>query len=560
MREEAEQQGVDLRRGRSVRALPEEEEWRRPREDDPAQLLAALHPNTLELAQELGKLALYTMGRGATVDDIDVLCGGERETTIWELVDSVLDGDTAKALQALGFLLSRGESVNSLLAQLAAAYRPLATVLDLLEDGKNAEEIGKAIRRPWPRLRDAIRRAQRLGREGVRSAYEILVAADRGMKSGEVRDDLALEVAGHAPAGAGPASQSAALPEPQPLPDGVVAGDGAAVGGGDGGELGRADVAALLRGLAAAGDEGAVPGGLVEVGRGAGEGVELLAGGVEAGAGGEEAVGVRVQGRGEHIHDRACLDQVAAVHDAYVVGDLGDDAEVVRDEEDGGALLAPEGVELVEDLGLDGDVEGGGGFVGDDEVGPEDGGDGDHDALAHAARELEGVGLGDALWVGQADLGEDVDGRDLGFLLSPGEVGGQDLRHLVADGDHGIQAGDGVLEDHGDAPPADLAERRVAHAENVLVVEDDVAAEDIGLVGEELGHGHADGGLAGTGLADEGVNATAFDIERHLVEGVRGAVARSIADGEVSDADEGLHHNEPYGPRRSPGRLAARPD
>ena len=196
VRVEAQQQGVDLRRGRSVRALPEEEEWRRPREDDPAQLLAALHPNTLELAQELGKLALYTMGRGATVDDIDVLCGGERETTIWELVDSVLDGDTAKALQALGFLLSRGESVNSLLAQLAAAYRPLATVLDLLEDGKNAEEIGKAIRRPWPRLRDAaIRRAQRLGREGVRSAYEILVAADRGMKSGEVRDDLALEVA-----------------------------------------------------------------------------------------------------------------------------------------------------------------------------------------------------------------------------------------------------------------------------------------------------------------------------------------------------------------------------
>ena len=196
VREEAEEQGVDFRRGRSVRALPEEEEWRRPREDDPAQLLAALHPNTLELAHELEKLALYTMGRQATVDDIDLLCGGERETTIWELVDGVLDGETSKALQALRFLLSRGESVSGLLAQLAAAYRPLATVLDLLEDGKNPEEIGKAIRRPWPRLRDAaIRRAQRLGREGVQNAYEILVAADRGTKLGEVRDELALEVA-----------------------------------------------------------------------------------------------------------------------------------------------------------------------------------------------------------------------------------------------------------------------------------------------------------------------------------------------------------------------------
>ncbi|MDE2669410.1 MAG: hypothetical protein OXI51_07110 [Chloroflexota bacterium] len=196
VREEAEQQGVQFQRGRSARPLPAEEEWRRPGEDDPAQLLAALHPNTLELARELEKLALYTMGRQATVDDIDVLCGGERETTVWQLVDGVLDGETAQALQALRFLLSRGESVNSLLSQLGAAYRPLSTVLDLLEDGKGPDDIGKAIRRPWPRLRDAaIRRAQRLGREGVRRAYEILVEADRGMKSGEVRDELALEVA-----------------------------------------------------------------------------------------------------------------------------------------------------------------------------------------------------------------------------------------------------------------------------------------------------------------------------------------------------------------------------
>ncbi len=196
VREEAAEQGVDFRRGRSSRPLPEDEEWRRPREDDPAQLLAALHPNTLELARELEKLALYTMGRQATVDDIDVLCGGERETTLWDLIDSVLDGDTAKALQALRFLRSRGESVSGLLAQLAAAYRPLATVLDLLEEGASPEEIGKAIRRPWPRLRDAaIERARRLGKEGLRSAYEVLVAADRGMKLGEVRDELALEVA-----------------------------------------------------------------------------------------------------------------------------------------------------------------------------------------------------------------------------------------------------------------------------------------------------------------------------------------------------------------------------
>ena len=196
VREEAERQGVALRRGRSTRPLPADEEWRRPREDDPAQLLAALHPNTLELARELEKLALYTMGREATVDDVDLLCGGERGATIWELVDAVLDGETAKALQAVRFLRSRGETANGLLAQLAAAYRPLVTVGEMLAEGASADEIGKAIRRPWPRLRDqAIQRARRLGRAGVLRAYEILAAADGGVKRGELRDEVALEVA-----------------------------------------------------------------------------------------------------------------------------------------------------------------------------------------------------------------------------------------------------------------------------------------------------------------------------------------------------------------------------
>ena len=59
----------------------------------------------------------------------------------------------------------------------------------------------------------------------------------------------------------------------------------------------------------------------------------------------------------------------AAVHDYHVVCHLRHHAEVVGDEEDGGAEVLDEALEVVEDLFLDGDVEGGGGFVGDEEVG-----------------------------------------------------------------------------------------------------------------------------------------------------------------------------------------------
>ena len=226
------------------------------------------------------------------------------------------------------------------------------------------------------------------------------------------------------------------------------------------------------------------------------------------------------------------------------------------DQQDGGALLAPEGVELVEDLGLDGDVEGGGGFVGDDEVGLEGRGDADHDALAHTARELERVRLGHALGVGQSHAGEDLDGRLPCLLLPPVEVVRQHLAHLVAHGDDRIQPGHGVLEDHGDAAAADLAERAFVEGEDVLVAEPDLAAEDVALVGEEVDDGHADSGLAGAGLADEGEDLAALDIEGDLVEGVGGFVARAVADGEVSDADEGLGHGDSFGPR--PCRRASR--
>ncbi|GAB4323791.1 MAG: hypothetical protein Kow0010_05340 [Dehalococcoidia bacterium] len=196
IREEARVQGVRFRQGRSTRMLEPGEEWQRPTETDPAQLLAELYPgDTYRISSELQKLALYTLGREATVDDVDALCGGERESKVWDFIDGVMDGDTARALTALEFLRSRGESTQGLFAQLAASLRTSATVLDLLDSGASEEEIGQAIRRPWPGLRrQAIARGRRLGRDGVRAAYEALVEADRSIKLGNVEDDLAMEI------------------------------------------------------------------------------------------------------------------------------------------------------------------------------------------------------------------------------------------------------------------------------------------------------------------------------------------------------------------------------
>lgn len=208
IREEGAMLGIKFRTGRSRRPLDPDEEWQRPLETDPAILLANLNPidtrqggavqkggNALAIASELEKLSIAAMGREVTVDDVDVLCGGQRQVAVWTLTDSVLDGRPALAMQALQAYRQQGNESQSIIGTLAASYRIFATVLDMLEDGASEEAIGQAIRRNWTAGRQmAIRRARTLGPAGLRTALEAIVAADRSIKAGEVDEDLATEI------------------------------------------------------------------------------------------------------------------------------------------------------------------------------------------------------------------------------------------------------------------------------------------------------------------------------------------------------------------------------
>lgn len=204
VRDEAAARGIRFRPGPFRGAsIPEDEEVARI--SDPAVLLATLvrshtpsgdwQADTLGIVNELDKLAVFTMGRDANVDEVFAVCAGERESNRFTFTDAVMDGDLRKALQSLEALRRDGESAQALLGLLITGYRTSATVIDLLAEGASPEDIGKAIRRPWPNLRDrAIRRAKALGPDGLKRAYEALVAADRTNKAGEVDEDLAMEI------------------------------------------------------------------------------------------------------------------------------------------------------------------------------------------------------------------------------------------------------------------------------------------------------------------------------------------------------------------------------
>ena len=98
-----------------------------------------------------------------------------------------------------------------------------------------------------------------------------------------------------------------------------------------------------------------------------------------------QRLGVGVLGRLEQLAAVGQLGHLAQVHDRDPVADVLDHAHVVGDEQVRQAELALELLEQVQDLGLDRHVERGDRLVADDEVGLDDEGPGDPDALALAA-------------------------------------------------------------------------------------------------------------------------------------------------------------------------------
>ena len=115
--------------------------------------------------------------------------------------------------------------------------------------------------------------------------------------------------------------------------------------------------------------------------------------------------------------------------------------------------------EELEDVGLDGDVEGGGRLVGDQEVGAVGERHGDHDALALAAGELMRVGAESLLGVADADPGQEVEDAGAGGGAGEALVEREALADLLLDGVERVQAGHRLLEDEADVVAADAAQR-----------------------------------------------------------------------------------------------------
>ena len=266
-------------------------------------------------------------------------------------------------------------------------------------------------------------------------------------------------------------------------------------------------------------------------GRRDGAGDVLQAGLVEAEGGnrGEETLRVRMARGGENVADGAALDNASGVHDVEALHVVGDDAEIVRDEQDGHVTLGGKLVHHAEDTALGGDVKRGGGFIGNQEARLGGEGHGEHNTLALAAGEAAGIGIGGTGGVRQTNVRQE---RKDTFAARRAGHRGKSLGDLVADAEDGVEARHRVLEDVGDAAAAGLAQG-VRVAQEVTSGEADMPGAVGAIGGREGRDGEGRDGLAAPALADERDAFTGIDVETDAGDGRDLATGRAEGDAEV---------------------------
>lgn len=91
--------------------------------------------NLWVMTSEIAKLALFTSGRRIEVEDIKALVSSAQETSVFAMVDAILDSKAGVAEQLLEQLLERGASPAYLLAMLSREARLIVQARELSASG-----------------------------------------------------------------------------------------------------------------------------------------------------------------------------------------------------------------------------------------------------------------------------------------------------------------------------------------------------------------------------------------------------------------------------------------
>lgn len=147
------------------------------------------------LAGEVEKLCVYAGERRIDVADVEKLSSYAREASVFPMIDAVVEGRFPAAMQLMHELLAEGMAPQYLLVMLTRQYRLMVQALELggqaIPLAQKRERLGVSPRYPVDKL---LRQSARYPMARLVRAYDKLLEADWGIKTGRWSDEMALDL------------------------------------------------------------------------------------------------------------------------------------------------------------------------------------------------------------------------------------------------------------------------------------------------------------------------------------------------------------------------------
>ncbi len=140
------------------------------------------------LANETDKLSFYVLSHGRdtlSIEDIKNVSIAEISTGAFGLANSILDGRSAEALEALGVMKFRRVEPVMLLSEVSRVVCDLVCIRALLDEGCNSSEVAAILKMNEYKAKIYVSGAARKSRERLKQALEACALADFSIKSSD---------------------------------------------------------------------------------------------------------------------------------------------------------------------------------------------------------------------------------------------------------------------------------------------------------------------------------------------------------------------------------------
>ncbi len=243
----------------------------------------------------------------------------------------------------------------------------------------------------------------------------------------------------------------------------------------------------------------------------------------------------------QHLGCLAFLKHAPRMQHGHGTAYLGDDAEVVGNEQNRGTMALPETFDQLQHLALHRDVKRGGRLIRYHQARIAGERHRDQHALPHPAGDFVGIQLQHPPRLADRDLGKQFSRPLQRAAFRQGKVVPQQDRDLRTDTLHRIERGHRVLRNQRDAAAEQAAPLRLRHGNEIASLELNGPGSDNRVRWQQAEDGTSQHRFAGAGFPDQSADFAALQVQANATQHVGRACARTNRDLQALDGKRCCH-------------------